>query len=111
MQGKRLAGEEDLEVGAAALEGLAVGAGAGADVVLGVDVGGGAELCRQLDHVAAGDLEVAALVDAAAGRVDRRARDRVAARHRPRLSSLRHRIGILTVAPERAVTALAERRV
>ena len=77
--GERLAGEEDLEVGAAALEGLAVGAGAGAHVVLGVDVGGGAELFGQLDHVAAGDLELAALVDAAAGRIDRRARDRIAA--------------------------------
>ena len=49
-----------------------VGAGAGAHVVLGVDVGGGAELARELDHVAAADLEVAALVDAAAERVDRR---------------------------------------
>ena len=101
--GERLAGEEDLEVGAAALEGLAVGAGAGADVVLGVEVGRRAELRRQLDHVAAGHLEVAALVDAAAGRVDRRARDRIAAHDRPRLFSLRHRTGILTVltAPER----------
>ena len=78
--GQRLAGEEDLEVVAAALEGLAVGAGAGADVVLGVDVGGGAELGRELDHVAAGHLEVAALVDAAARRIDRRSLDRVAAR-------------------------------
>ena len=50
----------------------------------------------QLDHVAAGDLEVAALVDPAAGRVHRRTLDRIAARDRPRLFSIRHRIGILT---------------
>ena len=95
--GHRLAGEEDLVVGAAALEGVAVGAGAGAHVVLGVDVGGGAELGGQLDHVAAGDLEMAALVYAAALREDRRARDRIAARDRSRMCSLRHRTGIVTV--------------
>ena len=57
-----LGGEEDLAVDAAALEGPAVGAGAGAQVVLGVDVGGGAVLFGQLDHVAAADLEMALLV-------------------------------------------------
>ena len=56
-----------------------VGAGPGAHVVLGIDVGGGAELGRQLDHVAAADLEVAALVDPAAARIDRRPGDRVRA--------------------------------
>ena len=94
--GQRLAGEEDLEVGGALLEGLAVGAGAGAHVVLGVEVGGGAVLFGQLDDVAAGDLEVPVLVDAAPLREDRRARDRIA-RYRTRLSSLRHRTGILTI--------------
>ena len=88
--GQRLAGEENLEVVGSALEGLAVGAGAGADVVLGVDVGGGAELFGQLDHVAAGHLQVPPFVDAAADRVDRRPRDRIAANH-PYLFSLRHR--------------------
>ena len=87
--GQRLAGEEHLEVGPAPLEGLAVGAGPGPHVVLGVDVGGRAELRRQIDHVAAGDLEVTALVDAAAAGVDRRALDRVG--HRTGLSTLRHR--------------------
>ena len=94
--GQRLAGEEDLKVGGAAVEGIAVGAGAGADVVLGVDVGGGAELLGQLDHVAAGHLEMTFRVDAAALREDRRSRDRIAG-HRTRLSSLRHRTGILTI--------------
>src|ERR1700761_3483644 len=51
-----LARVEDLAVDAAALEGLAVGAGTGAHVVLGVDVGGGAVLFGELDHVAAADL-------------------------------------------------------
>ena len=69
MQGSALLAKRTSKSIAAALEGLAVGAGAGADVVLGVDVGGGAELRGELDHVAAADLEVAALVDAAAGRV------------------------------------------
>ena len=83
----RLARVDDLEVGHAGREGIQVGAGAGADVVLGVDVGGGAELARQLDHVAAADLEVAGRVHAAAQRVHRRALDRVCVRGR------RHRAG------------------
>src|ERR1700742_4381138 len=86
--GQRLAREEHLEVVGAPLEGLAVGAGAGADVVLGVDVGGRAELFGQLDHIAASDLEVTALVDAAARRIDRRPLDRIS--NRPRLSMLCH---------------------
>ena len=93
--GQRLAGEEDLEVGAPALERVAVGAGAGAHVVLGIDVCRRAELCGQLDHVAAADLEMPALVDPAPGRVDHRPRDRV---HQCAcLSALRHRTGIVTV--------------
>ena len=44
--GEGLAGEEHLAIDTAALEGLAVGAGAGAQVVLGVDVGGGADALR-----------------------------------------------------------------
>ena len=86
--GERLAGEEHLEVAAAALERLAIGARPGAHLVLGVDVGGGAELGGELDHVAAGDLEMAALVHAAARRVNRRARDRVG--DRACLSALGH---------------------
>ena len=53
------------------------GAGAGPHVVLGVDVGRRAELGRELDQVAAADLETAALVDAGCRRVTGRARDRV----------------------------------
>ena len=49
------------------------GARARAQVVLGDHVGGRAELARQLDRVAAADLEVAALVEAAAQR-ERRGR-------------------------------------
>ena len=86
--GEGLAGEEDLEVVAAPLEGLAVGARPRPHLVLGVDVGGGAELGGELDHVTAGDLEMPALVHAAAGRVDRRARDRVS--DRACLSALGH---------------------
>ena len=41
-----------------------------AQVVLGDHVGGRAELARQLDRVAAADLETAALVEAAAERKD-----------------------------------------
>jgi hypothetical protein len=86
--GEGLAGEENLEVVGAAGEGLAVGAGAGAHLVLRVYVGGGAVLGGELDHVAARDLEAAALVHAAARRVDRRARDRVD--NRACLSALGH---------------------
>ncbi len=86
--GKGLAGEEDFEVGSSPGEGLAVGARPRAHLLLGVDVGGGAVLGGELDHVAAGDLEVAALVDPATARVDRRARDRVD--YRACLSALRH---------------------
>ena len=85
-----LAGEEDLAVDAAALEGLAVGAGAGAQVVLGVDVGGGAELFGDGEDVAAADLQMPLLVDGAADREHDGIRDPVA-RHRPRLNLLRHR--------------------
>ena len=45
-------------------------AGAGAQVVLGDDIGGRAELAGQLERVAAADLEAAALVEAAAERED-----------------------------------------
>ena len=67
-----LAGEEDLAVDAAALEGLAVGAGAGAQVVLGVDVGGGAELFGDGEDVAAADLQMPLLVDARCRSAERR---------------------------------------
>ncbi len=87
--GQRLAGEEHFRLGPASLEGRPVGAGTGAHVVFGVDVGGCAELRRQIDDVATGDLEMTALVDAALSRVHRRPLDRV--RHRPGLSTLRHR--------------------
>jgi hypothetical protein len=63
---RRLAREQNLEVVGAGGECLAVGAGAGADVVLGVDVGGRAQLARYLDQVAAADLEPPGLVHAAA---------------------------------------------
>ena len=92
--GKGLAREDDLEVVGALGEGGLDRAGAGAHVVLRVDVGGRAELGRELDHVAAADLESAALVDAAAQRIDRRARYRVG----QGLSTLRHETGIVTVA-------------
>ena len=74
---KRLARVEDLEALGPLGEGGDRLAGAGAEVVLGIDVGGGAELGRELDQVAAADLDPTALVDAAPGREDRRARDRV----------------------------------
>ena len=91
--GEGLAREDDLEVVRALGECRLDGAGAGAHVVLRVDVCGRAELGRELDHVAAAHLESAALVDAAALRVDRRARDRVG----QGLSTLRHETGIVTV--------------
>ena len=68
---ERLRRVDDLEVVRARRERLDVGAGAGPHVVLGVDVGGGAESIRQLDDVAAADLEMAALVHPRAER-DRR---------------------------------------
>ena len=74
---RRLARVEDLEVVGAGAEGVQVGPGARRGCRPRVDVGGRAELARDLDHVAAADLELAALVDAAAERVDGRARDRI----------------------------------
>ncbi len=76
-QRQRLAREQDLEVVGALAEGAQELAGAGADVVLGVYVGRGAERASELDHVTATDLEVAGLVDAAPERVDGRPGDRV----------------------------------
>src|SRR4029077_13288458 len=74
--GKGLTGEKDLEVVAAPLERLAVRPRPRPHVVLGVDVSGGAQLGRELDDVTAGNLEMTALVHAAAGREDQRTRDR-----------------------------------
>ena len=76
--GERLARVDHLEVLGAGAEGIDVLARAGAHVVLGVDVRRRAELARELDHVAAADLEPARLVQARAER-DRRARPRRAA--------------------------------
>src|SRR5690349_13625977 len=90
--GQGLTGKENLEVGAAALKGFAVGTRARPHVVLGIEVGGRAVLFGQLDDVAASDLEVPLLVYPAPSREDRRARDRIT-RYRTRLSSLRHRTG------------------
>ena len=92
--GKGLAGEDDLEVVGALGEGGLDRPGAGAHVVLGVDVGGRAELGGELDHVAAADLDTAALVEPAADRVNGRTRYRVG----QGLSTLRHETGIVTVA-------------
>ena len=81
---QRLAGVDHLEVvGALARSARTYSARPGADVVLGVDVGGRAELGGQLDHVAARDLQVAALVHARARRIDRRGGDRVGRGRRP----------------------------
>ena len=67
--GEGLGGEHDVEVGVAGVAaGVEESAGAGAQVVLGDDVGGRAELARELDRVAAAHLEPAALVEAAAER-------------------------------------------
>ena len=66
---ERLAREQDLEVVGALGERRREPAGALADVVLGVDVGGRAVLGDQVDHVAAAHLEVASIVDARAQRV------------------------------------------
>ena len=68
--GERLARVEDLEVVGARGEGVLDRAGAQAQVVLGVDVGGRAELARQLDHVTAADLEPSGGVDPRAERID-----------------------------------------
>ena len=72
--GERLGGEQHVAVGVPGREAVDAGAGASAQVVLGDDVGGRAELRGQLDRVAAADLEVPALVDAAAERIDVRER-------------------------------------
>ena len=64
--GKRLARVDHLEALDPRPEGLDVGARPGAHVVLGVHVGGRTELARELDHVAAADLEPALLVQARA---------------------------------------------
>ena len=73
-------------------ESLAVGPGPGSHVVLGIDIGGRAELCGQIDDIAAGDLEVATLVYPAAFRIDQGARNRVG--DRACLSMLRHRTAL-----------------
>ena len=68
--GERLGGEQHVTVGVARRQPADVGAGTGAQVVLGDDERRRAELVRELDRVAAADLEVAAVVDAAADRID-----------------------------------------
>ena len=77
---QRLARVEDLEALGPLGEGGDDLAGAGAEVILGIDISGGAEFGRELDQVAAADLDPAALVDAAPGGEDRRPRDRVGER-------------------------------
>ena len=67
---ERLARVDDLEVVGARAERVHVLTSACADVVLRVDVRRGAELVRELHHVAAAHLEPAALVQARAERVD-----------------------------------------
>ena len=67
---KRLRGEQHVEVGVASGHRLHERAGPGADVVLGDDVRRGAELARELDGVAAADLEPTALVDPRSDRID-----------------------------------------
>ena len=69
---ERLGGEQHLEVVGARGERVDERARAGAQVVLGDDVGRRAELARELDSVAAADLEVPGLGHAAADREDRR---------------------------------------
>ena len=64
--GERLGGEQHVEVVVAGGQRVEERAGAGAQVVLGHDVRRRAELARELDRVAAADLEAAALVDAGA---------------------------------------------
>ncbi len=55
-----------MHVGVQLARGADEGAGAGAQVLLGDDVGRRAELAGELERVAAADLEDAALVQAAA---------------------------------------------
>ena len=93
--GKGLARVEDLEAIGQLGEGAEIGAGPVAHVVLGIDVGGGAELGRQVDDVAAPDLEVAAVVDPAAVRIDRGPGDRVRAGDRLCVAGA-HGSGIVT---------------
>src|SRR4029453_17020543 len=61
---------------------------AGPDVVLDDDVGRRAELARELNDVAAADLEMAVLGQAAAERIDVAERAGHAARHDPRSCTL-----------------------
>ena len=68
--GERLGGEDDLEVVGAGRERLHEGPRSRAHVVLGDDVSRRAELARELDRVAAADLQPPGLAHAAAHRVD-----------------------------------------
>jgi hypothetical protein len=67
---ERLRGEVHLEVLAARAIGTDEGPRAGADVVLDDDVGRRAELARELDGIAAAELEVPVAGDPAAERID-----------------------------------------
>ena len=67
---ERLRGKDKFEVVALRGERGLQAAGAGTHVVLGDDVGGGAELTSQLDDITAADLEPSKLVDPAPYRVD-----------------------------------------
>ena len=67
--GKRLGGEQHVEVLRAGAERLDERLRAGAQVVLDDDVGRRAELAGELDGVAAAELQAAVLVDAAADRI------------------------------------------
>jgi hypothetical protein len=62
--GKRLGGEQHVEVAVAGGERIDERARPGTQVVLDDDVGRGPELPRQLERIAAAELEAAALVDA-----------------------------------------------
>jgi hypothetical protein len=62
--GKRLGGEQDVEVRMPRGEGIDECPRAGAQVILGDDERRSPEFPRQLDHVAAAHLEVTELVDA-----------------------------------------------
>jgi hypothetical protein len=68
--GERLARVDHLEAVGALAEALDVGAGPCPDVVDCVDIGRRAELRRDVEHVTAADLEVAALVQARPDRED-----------------------------------------